>query len=279
MPMCQCTHTTFCKPTVAQSVPVLAHQIPVHCTVCIIKLVSASVRVRLRWPALADQMPRTQGYRNNVTLLVCIGVKMYNIVQQRCCTDTNLTRNIPPKTCLIIGPISWYWVGNLLPNYTCGCEHVKCVAFVDNILSTLILNQYHWYNRTSSSHCVNHTENPPCWLKNWSGSKKTWQKNCIPRMVDNNIMGPNFFDPKLTWPKLFQTERTRLTHLLSFASFFFWLPSCSPVCPICAKLDIFHLNHTNLTFSESPYRSLPTDKFVNSLMNRQLSWQINFMLS
>ena len=126
---------TFCKPTVAQSVPVLAHQIPVHCTVCIIKLVSASVQVRLRWPALADQMPRTQGYRNNVTLLVCIGVKMYNIVQQRCCTDTNLTKDIAPNTRLIIGSISWYWVGNLLPNYTCECEHVKCVAFVDNILS------------------------------------------------------------------------------------------------------------------------------------------------
>ena len=32
--------------------------------------------------------------------------------------------------------------------------------------------------------------------------------------IDKNICGPNFFDPKLTQPKLFQTERTRFTHLL-----------------------------------------------------------------
>ena len=35
--------------------------------------------------------------------------------------------------------------------------------------------------------------------------------------INKTILGPNFFDPKLTRPKLFQTERTqRLTHLLSF---------------------------------------------------------------
>ena len=33
-------------------------------------------------------------------------------------------------------------------------------------------------------------------------------------------LGLNFFYPKLTLPKLFQTERTRLTHLLSFARLF-----------------------------------------------------------
>ena len=40
-----------------------------------------------------------------------------------------------------------------------------------------------------------------------------------------NILGPNFFDPKDTQPKLFETERTRrLAHLPSFCELVaYWL--------------------------------------------------------
>ena len=79
----------------AQSVPLPATQIQIHvprtvcsvqctlysmqCALCnsgIIKLVLASVRGWLKWPALADQMPRTQGgaTATNVMILVYIGV-------------------------------------------------------------------------------------------------------------------------------------------------------------------------------------------------------------
>ena len=36
-----------------------------------------------------------------------------------------------------------------------------------------------------------------------------------------SILGPNFFDLKVTQPKLFQTERTRLVHLPSFCELVF----------------------------------------------------------
>ena len=42
----------------------------------------------------------------------------------------------------------------------------------------------------------------------------------ISEAIDTNISGSNFFDPKLTRPQFFQTELTRLSHLLSFASLF-----------------------------------------------------------
>ena len=44
-----------------------------------------------------------------------------------------------------------------------------------------------------------------------SQSKKNWYKTKIIQFsekINKNILGPYFFDPKLTWPKLFQSERT-----------------------------------------------------------------------
>ena len=40
---------------------------------------------------------------------------------------------------------------------------------------------------------------------------------CVRENINKNILGPNFFNLKLTQPKLFQTKRTRqLAHLRSF---------------------------------------------------------------
>ena len=59
--------------------------------------------------------------------------------------------------------------------------------------------------------------------------------------IDTNILGPNFFDPELTRPKLFQTERTwRLACLPCFCELVFFKKSAFiHTRKISSEMDVF----------------------------------------
>ena len=60
-------------------------------------------------------------------------------------------------------------------------------------------------------------KNGQTWSKIVEDGKKMGKNGKECENIEKNIWGPNFFDPKLTRPKLFQTKCTRrLAHLHSF---------------------------------------------------------------